>query len=99
MYTKICLRHTLGTFFCGHSLALTSTGPGWSMVFVVLCPGAPEGSTGSYRVLVIKHLTRSGHRLKSNPTDGVQHLGTFCFFCGSVTWLYNQYWPGGFMGL
>ena len=32
---------------CGRSFALTSTGPGWIMVFVVLCLGAPEGSTGS----------------------------------------------------
>ena len=33
--------------FCDCSLVLTSTGPGRFMVLVVLCPGAPEGSTDS----------------------------------------------------
>ena len=52
---------------CGCSLAVTSTGPGEFMVFVVLCLGAPEGSTGSGSVL--KCLRRKGYCLKSHPTD------------------------------
>ena len=38
------------------------------MLFVVLCPGTPEGLTGS-GVLVLKHLRRRGNGLKSHPTD------------------------------
>ena len=37
------------------------------MFFVVLCPGTPEGSTGSGSVL--KRLRRRGNGLKSHPTD------------------------------
>ena len=37
------------------------------MFFVILCPGAPEVSTGSGSGL--KHLRRWGHSLKSHPTD------------------------------
>ena len=37
------------------------------MFFVVLCLGAPEGSTGS--VSGLKHLRRWGRGLKSHPTD------------------------------
>ena len=40
---------------------------GGFMVFVVLCPGAPEGSPAV--VLVLKRLRRWGHDLKSHPTD------------------------------
>ena len=35
--------------------------------FVFLCAGAPEGSLAV--VLVLKHLRRRGHSLKSHPTD------------------------------
>ena len=35
------------TTFCGCSLAETGTGLGGFMVYMVLCPGAQEGSTGS----------------------------------------------------
>ena len=49
------------------------------MIFVVLCPGAPEGSTGSCSafkavVLVSKHLRRRGNSLKSLPTDCPYYL-------------------------
>ena len=37
------------------------------MLFVVLCPGTPEGSTGSGSGL--KRLRRRGNGLKSHPTD------------------------------
>ena len=33
--------------FYGCSLVETSTGPGGLMVYVILCPGAPKGSTSS----------------------------------------------------
>ena len=47
------------------------------MVFVVLCPGTPEGSTGCGSgfkaqpavVLVLKRLRRRVNGLKSHPTD------------------------------
>ena len=37
------------------------------MVFVVLCPGTPVGSTGSCSVL--KRIRRRANGLKSHPTD------------------------------
>ena len=37
------------------------------MICVVLCPGTPEGSTGSGSGL--KRLRRRGNGLKSHPTD------------------------------
>ena len=40
--------------------------PGGFTVFVVLCPGAPEGSPSV--VLVLKRLRRQGNSLKSHPT-------------------------------
>ena len=53
--------------FCGCSFAVTRTGPGGFMVYVVLCTGAPEGSTRSGSVL--KYLRRRGHGLKSHLTE------------------------------
>ena len=41
--------------------------PGGFMVFVVLCPGAPEGSPAV--VLDLKRLRRRRHNLKSHQTD------------------------------
>ena len=41
--------------------------PRWVYGFVVLCPGAAEGSVGSGSGL--KNLRRRGHGLKSHPTD------------------------------
>ena len=41
--------------------------PGGFTVFVVLCPGAWEGSRAVG--LVLKGLRRRGHSLKSHPTD------------------------------
>ena len=52
---------------CGRSLVLISTGPGWFMVFVVLCPGDPKAQPAV--VLILKSLRRRGHGLKSHPTD------------------------------
>ena len=37
------------------------------MFFVVLCPGAPEGSTGSGSGF--KASQKTGHGFKSHPTD------------------------------
>ena len=37
------------------------------MVFVVLCPGAPEDSLAV--ALILKRLRRRGHGLKSHPSD------------------------------
>ena len=63
------------------------------MLFVVLCQGTPEGSTGS-----CSGFKASQNSLKSHPTDwekpGIENY-SLCF-CGRVPWLY-QYWPGGFM--
>ena len=54
-------------FFCGRVPWLYQYLPGGFMLFVVLCPGTPEGSTGS--VLVLKRLKGWGNGLKSHPTD------------------------------
>ena len=55
--------------FYGCSMAVTSTDPGGLMVLWGggLCPGAPEGSTGSGSGL--KHLRRRSHGLNAHPTD------------------------------
>ena len=49
-------------------MAVTSTGLGGFMFFVVLCPGALEGSTGSGSGL--KCLRRQGYSLKSIQQTG-----------------------------
>ena len=49
-------------FFCGCSLAVTSTWLGGFTVCVVLCPGAPEGTTGSDSDF--KSSQKTGPRLK-----------------------------------
>ena len=54
-------------FVCGRSLALTSTGQGGFLVIVVLCPKAPNAQPAV--VLVLKHLSRRDHALKSHMTD------------------------------
>ena len=59
------------------------------MFFVVLCLGAPEGSTGS--VSGLKHLRRWGRGLKSHPTDWWSC--TF-FFCIHQNQVFSQ--PGPF---
>ena len=98
--------------FCGRVPWLYQYWPGGFMVFVVLCPGTPEGSTGSGSGL--KRLRRRDNGLKSHPTDwekpgiepatpGLQDIGLSptprrLLFCGCVPWLY-LYWPGGFMVL
>ena len=41
--------------------------PGGFMFFVVLCPGAPEGSPAV--ALFLKRLRRRGHSFKYHPTD------------------------------
>ena len=51
------------------------------MFFVVLCPGTPEGSTGSG--LVLKRLRRRGNGLKSHQTD---HTGQ----CKRTGGCYNE---------
>ena len=53
--------------FCGCVPWLYQYWPGGFMLFVVLCPGIPEGLTGSGSDL--KHLRRWGNGLKSHPTD------------------------------
>ena len=40
-------RRTIGIYFCGRVPWLHQYWPGGFMLFVVLCPGTPEGSTGS----------------------------------------------------
>ena len=43
------------------------TGPMGLCFFLVLCPGAPEGSTGSGSGF--KASQKTGHSFKSHPTD------------------------------
>ena len=99
-------------FFCGRVPWLYQYWPGGFMLFVVLCPGTPEGSTSSCSGL--KALQKTGLRLKVS-SDRLGEAGNrtcdpwftrhrfipyttafFLCFCGRVPWLY-QYWPGGFM--
>ena len=47
--------------FCGRSMTVPSTEPDWCMVFVILSPGAPEGSTSSDSALNLAR--RRGHSL------------------------------------
>ena len=54
-------------FVCGRVPWLYQYWPGGFMVFVVLCPGTPEGSTGSGSGFKASHKTGNG--LKSHPTD------------------------------
>ena len=46
-------------------MAITRTGRMGLIFFVFLCPGAPEGSTGSD----FEASQKTGHGLKSHPTD------------------------------
>ena len=52
----------LGIIFCGRVPWLYQYWPGGFMVFVVLCPGTPEGSTGSGSGF--KASQKTGQRLK-----------------------------------
>ena len=62
-------------------------------------------------VLILKRFRKRGHGFKSHPINwekpgikpGPLGLQEICYRrcnsldCGRVPWLYNQYWPGGFM--
>ena len=63
------------------------------MLFVVLCPGTPEGSTGSGSGF--KASQKTGQRLKVS-SDRLGEAVFIYMFCGRVPWLY-LYWPDGFM--
>ena len=74
-------------YFCGRVPWLYQYWPGGFMLFVVLCPGTPEGSTGSGSGF--KASQKTGQRLKVSS----DRLGeALMYFCGRVPWLY-QYWP------
>ena len=64
---------------CGCSLAVTSSGPGGFMFFVVLCPDAPEGSTSSGSGFKVSQKKGPGLKLSSNRLGelGIE-LGTLC---------------------
>ena len=53
---------TRGPYFCGRVPWLYQYWPGEFMLFVVLCPGTPEGSTGSGSGF--KASQKTGQRLK-----------------------------------
>ena len=57
----------LGIVVCGRVPWLYQYWQGWFMLFVVLCPGTPEGSTGSGSGF--KASQKTGNGLKSHPTD------------------------------
>ena len=59
--------------FCGRVPWLYQYWPGRFMLFVVLCPGTPEGSTGSGSGF--KASQKTGIGLKSHPTC----TGSFTF--------------------
>ena len=54
----------LSIVFCGRVLWLNQYWPGGFMVFVVLCPGTPEGSTGSGSGF--KASQKTGQRFKAS---------------------------------
>ena len=54
--------------FCGRSMAVPSTEPDGCMVFVILSPGAPEGSTSSDSQWSITS-QKTSQQFKSHPTD------------------------------
>ena len=51
-------------FVCGRVTWLYQYWPRGFMVFVVLCPGTPEGSTGSCSDFTCKASQKTGQRLK-----------------------------------
>ena len=59
-------------FVCGRVPWLYQYWPGGFMLFVVLCPGTREGSTGSGSGF--KASQKRGQRLKSHPTDRIYFL-------------------------
>ena len=68
---------TGGEFSCLWPCFLAIASTGWVYVFcVVLCPGAPEGSTG--RGSGFNASQKTGHGFKSHPTDwekvGIEHV-------------------------
>ena len=66
------MAHIIYILFVALFLGYNQYWPDGLMVFVILCPGAPEGSPAV--VLVLKCLRRLGHSLKSRPTDRVYDL-------------------------
>ena len=82
----LVLKRPRNFFVCGRVPWLYQYCPGGLMLFVVLCPGTAEGSTGS----------GSGFKASQKTGNGLSLiLQTEFIFCGRVPWLY-QYWPGGF---
>ena len=88
--------------FCGRVPWLYQYWPGWFMVFVVLCPGTPEGSTG--RGSGFKASQKTGQRLKVS-SDRLGEAGNrTCdpwfirqkLFVG-FPWVETSTGPGGFM--
>ena len=63
--TLLTTRIALKCLFVAVFLGYNQYWPGGFIIFVVLCPGAPEGSPAV--VLVLKRLRRLGHSLKSHP--------------------------------
>ena len=61
------------------------------MLFVVLCPGTPGGSTGSGSGFKTSQKTGKWLEVSSDRLGELE-----IFVCDRVPWLY-KYWPGGFM--
>ena len=74
---------SLGYCFCGRVPWLYQYWPGGFILFVVLCPGTPEGSTGSGSGF--KASQKTGQRLKVS-SDRLGEGGNRT--CGSL-----GYWP------
>ena len=91
------LQHYPSMCFCGRVPWLYQYWPVGFMLFVVLCPGTPEGSTGSDSGF--KASQKTGQRLKvssdrlreagnrtsdpwfTRPPMLDDHISQFCFFC------------------
>ena len=61
----VTLKLNVNKYFCGRVPWLYRYWPGGFMLFVVLCPGTPEGSTGSGSGF--KASQKTGQRLKVSP--------------------------------
>ena len=59
---ELLMTHRFNSIFCGRVPWLYQYWPGGFMLFVVLCPGTPEGSTGSGSGF--KASQKTGQRLK-----------------------------------
>ena len=80
----------LGIIVCGRVPWLYQYWPGGFILFVVLCPGTPGGSTGSGSGF--KASQKTGH-----PEGSTESVFFFIIFFVAFPWVETSTGPGGFM--